>query len=129
MKAAADEPRERMARGNGVVAKTEMIGEWFTHWPANVAGPRLAHGTTAGYRSIIKTHIIRASARRSSTATATGSNPSRSKRCSPRCGYQDGCEGAGCGRAQVLVPEPAGFGNPVLQPRGLPDSEGVCGCR
>lgn len=55
---AAEELRERMARGNGVVAKTETVGQWLAHWLEHVVEPRLVYSTTAQYRSIVQIHLI-----------------------------------------------------------------------
>lgn len=55
---AAEELRERIARGTGIVAKAETVEHWLTYWLDNVVEPGRAYKTHAGYRSLIVQHVI-----------------------------------------------------------------------
>jgi integrase len=55
---AANELREAMQRGNGVVSKPTTVGEWLTRWLEEIVEPKLAYKTTEDYRSLVNNHFI-----------------------------------------------------------------------
>jgi integrase len=58
VKVAAEELRERLARGQAKVGKTETVEEWLLHWLEHIIEPNRAYKTHAGYRSLLTQHVI-----------------------------------------------------------------------
>lgn len=53
VKVAEEQLRERLARGQTKVGKTETVEQWLTHWLEHVVKPRRAWGTYTAYRALI----------------------------------------------------------------------------
>jgi integrase len=58
VKEAADDLRERLARGQRKGGKAETVEQWLIHWLDNIIEPNRAYKTHAGYRSVITQHVI-----------------------------------------------------------------------
>lgn len=56
--AAVEQLKESIARGAGVVAKNETVGEWLTYWLQHVVEPDKAYKTGEDYGSLVRNHFI-----------------------------------------------------------------------
>lgn len=50
--------KAKLARGEPIVTERETVGEFLTHWLADVARHRLAPSSYESYRHILETHVI-----------------------------------------------------------------------
>lgn len=58
VKVAAEELRERLAKGHAPTQKIETVEQWLTHWVENIVRPRRAHKTYTAYLGLIRNYVI-----------------------------------------------------------------------